>query len=161
MPQNKSKRNAYMDGENQLPGVPGYRTRQGRSGYDPLDTNREAAFMEGTFYRNLFTLRLRTRNTFYLILMFIFGTATTVFMSFTLYAFISAPKYGEKGLSYYLILGVVYLVFGFILIVGLALLANFLINLGAILGIGKSKVKSKGHKESNSKRLPKRRKDFR
>jgi hypothetical protein len=37
MPQNKLKRGTFS---NQVPGFPGYRTRTGRSGYDPLDTNR-------------------------------------------------------------------------------------------------------------------------
>jgi hypothetical protein len=73
MTQNKLKRDAHLDNEDQLPGDPGFRTRRGRSGYDPLDSNREAAFMEGTFFRRLFTFRLRTRNVFHLILMFIFG----------------------------------------------------------------------------------------
>src|SRR5574338_934128 len=73
MPQNKLKRDDPLVNQNELPGFPGYRLREGRSGLDPLDTDWEAAHMEGTFYRNLFTLRLRTRNTFYLILMFVFG----------------------------------------------------------------------------------------
>jgi hypothetical protein len=67
MPQNKQKRDAKLGGETQLQGWPGYRTRDNRSGLDPLDTQPEAAHMEGTFFHNLFTLRLRTRNPFYLI----------------------------------------------------------------------------------------------
>ncbi len=73
MARNKVKRDTHLANENPPPGFPGYRTRPGRTGYDPLDTHREAAFMEGMFYRNVFTLRLRTRKVVYLILMFIFG----------------------------------------------------------------------------------------
>ena len=160
MSQDKLKRSAHLDSDNQLPGFPGYRTRQGRSGYDPLDTNREAAFMEGTLYRKLFTLQLRTRNIFYLVLMFTFGTAISVFMSFFLYAMITTAKHGENNLGNYLILGIVYFMFGIILLIGLALLANFSINMASILGIIKNKPGLKSKKESN-KKLPKRRKDYR
>lgn len=73
MPQNKKKRDAYHYGSNSYPGDPGYRTRDDRSGLDPLDTSAEASRMEGQFFRNLFTLKFRTRNPFYLSLMFIFG----------------------------------------------------------------------------------------
>lgn len=62
-------------------GLPGYRTRNGRTGYDPLDTRAEAARMEGLFIKNLFTLKLRTRNPFYLILMAVFGTIPFIILS--------------------------------------------------------------------------------
>jgi hypothetical protein len=68
MPQNKLKRQNNFADEGRFPGVPGYRTREGRSGLDPIETNLEGAYMEGTFYRKLFTLKVRTRNIFYLIL---------------------------------------------------------------------------------------------
>lgn len=161
MPQNKLKRNVYLDGENQPPGLPGFRTRQGRSGYDPLDTNREAAFMEGTFYRNLFTLRLRTRKAFHLILMFIFGAAISIIMGLALFGIISAPIYGERNVGYYIASVIVYLLWGFILAIGLALLANFFINIRAILGIGKRKIESTSKTKSPRKKFQKRRKDFR
>ena len=38
-----------------LPGWPGYRTREGRSGYDPIDTRTEAAHTAGTIIQRLFT----------------------------------------------------------------------------------------------------------
>jgi len=65
MPQNKNN--------DRLRGFPGYRTRENRSGLDYLDSSTEAAHMEGVFYQNLFTFRLRTRKPLYLILMFLFG----------------------------------------------------------------------------------------
>jgi TRAP-type C4-dicarboxylate transport system permease small subunit len=73
MPQNEQKRDAKPGGETQLQGWPGYRTRDNRSGLDPIDSRAEAAHMGGTFFYNLFTLRLRSRNPFYLLLMFLFG----------------------------------------------------------------------------------------
>jgi len=50
-----------------LPGQPGYRTRNGRSGYDPIDMRTEAAHTAGTFLQPLFTGRIR--NSTYLILL--------------------------------------------------------------------------------------------
>ena len=45
-----------------LPGWPGYRTREGRSGYDPIDSRTEAAHSFATFVQRLFTAQLKTRN---------------------------------------------------------------------------------------------------
>lgn len=50
-----------------LMGYPGYRNRQGRSGYDPLERNAEQARMQGIMIRLLFTRKFRTRNPIYLI----------------------------------------------------------------------------------------------
>ncbi len=60
-----------VDESSVAPGVPGYRTAGGKSGYDPIDINREAAQMEGTLYRNLFTGRLRTKNKVFIAVMLI------------------------------------------------------------------------------------------
>lgn len=160
MPQNKLKRDQYLNSNDSLlPGFPGYRTRQERSGLDPLDTNREAAFMEGTFYRNLFTLRLRTRNAFYLFLMFLFGVAVTFFMSFVLYALISTPIQIENSLKFYLGISAIYLICGFMFLTGFALLMNFLINIAVILGFGRNSAPK--NKKIREKKLPRRRKDYR
>jgi tetratricopeptide (TPR) repeat protein len=56
-----------------LRGWPGHRNRQGRIGLDPLDTDFEQAHIEGTIIRKLITLKLRTRNPFYLLLMSFVG----------------------------------------------------------------------------------------
>jgi hypothetical protein len=100
MPQNKLKKDAHLSNENQLPGFPGYRTREGRSGYDSLDSSRESAFMEGSFLRKLFTFRLRTRDAFYLILMFIFGVVPFVVMLWTTAAILISDvlEYGDSGM---------------------------------------------------------------
>ena len=54
-----------------LPGWPGYRTREGRSGYDPIDTRTEAAHTAGTLIHKIFTGR--TRNPIYLFLLSALG----------------------------------------------------------------------------------------
>jgi hypothetical protein len=54
-----------------LPGWPGYRTRDGRSGYDPIDTRTEAAHTAGTIIRSLFTGEVR--NPIYLFLLGVLG----------------------------------------------------------------------------------------
>jgi hypothetical protein len=56
---------------NALPGWPGYRTREGRSGYDPIDTRTEAAHTAGTIIQRLFVGEVR--NPVYLFLLGIFG----------------------------------------------------------------------------------------
>jgi len=68
-PDEKNNRN----GSNSLPGWPGYRTRDGRSGYDPIDTRTEAAHTAGAFVQKLFSGQLRTKNPIYLILSGILG----------------------------------------------------------------------------------------
>ena len=42
-----------------LPGWPGYRTRDGRTGYDPIDTRSEAAHSAGTIIQKLIAGRIR------------------------------------------------------------------------------------------------------
>jgi hypothetical protein len=54
-----------------LPGEPGYRTRAGRSGLDPIDTRTEAAHTAGTILQKLFTGR--TRNPVHLVVLGVFG----------------------------------------------------------------------------------------
>ena len=56
-----------------LPGWAGHRTRQGRSGYDPLETDFEYAHMQGTMIRLILTRRFRTRNPIYLAFMVFVG----------------------------------------------------------------------------------------
>ena len=56
-----------------LPGWPGYRTRPGRSGLDPIDNRTEAGHMAGLFIRNVLTATLVTQNPFYLFLFAVLG----------------------------------------------------------------------------------------
>jgi tetratricopeptide (TPR) repeat protein len=64
----------YMDEKAFLVvGWAGHRTRQGRSGYDPLEGDFEYAHMQGVIVRLLLNRKLRTRNPIYLIFMTFVG----------------------------------------------------------------------------------------
>lgn len=77
--QPKSKKNSRNKAKQQdssdLPGWPGYRTRKGRSGYDPIDTRTEAAHTAGTIMQWLFTAQ--TRNPVHLTALGILGLILT------------------------------------------------------------------------------------
>lgn len=73
-PSKRSKKSKTKDRQTDtgpLPGWPGYRTREGRSGYDPVDTRTEAAHMAGSILQKLFTGR--ARNPVHLLLLGLFG----------------------------------------------------------------------------------------
>jgi hypothetical protein len=73
-PSKSSKKPKVKDEENDsgvLPGWPGYRTREGRSGYDPIDTRTEAAHTAGTILQKLFTGRMR--NPVHLVFLAVLG----------------------------------------------------------------------------------------
>ena len=64
----------YLNAQSLLiKGWEGHRTRQGRSGYDPLELDFERAHIQGVIIQKLFTLKFRTRNPFYLLLMTFVG----------------------------------------------------------------------------------------
>jgi hypothetical protein len=54
-------------------GWPGHRTRPGRTGYDPVDSNMEEAHVEGTIVRQLLTGRFRANHPLYLLPMTLVG----------------------------------------------------------------------------------------
>lgn len=56
-----------------LPGWPGYRTRPGRSGFDPLDTSFEDAHMTGRIIKMIFTGRYYTDDPLFVTLLMFFG----------------------------------------------------------------------------------------
>ena len=73
-PSRSSKKPKAEDQQNDsevLPGWPGYRTRAGRSGLDPIDTRTEAAHTAGTILQKLFAGR--TRNPVYLVVLAVLG----------------------------------------------------------------------------------------
>ena len=152
MPQNKTKSGGFQN----------YLHGQGRSGLDPLDTSRTAASIEGWFLRRLFTLTLRTRNIFSLSMMVIFGIGITGFIGFGFYSMITTPLTGKLCFMGYVMFAVFYSILGLVLFIGIALLLNFGINLGIILGFIKVRSNNlKGQKSNNEKKkMPKRRKDF-
>lgn len=93
-----------------LVGSAGHRTRQSRSGYDPIDRNAEEARMEGTMIRLLLTRKFRTRNPVYLVTMAFMG------ILFSLYGLIPFMMGDLTGIltgvisSPYLIVGIALLV---------------------------------------------------
>jgi hypothetical protein len=134
-----------------IPGFPGYRTRDDRSGLDPVESYREEAFMEGFFIRKLFTLQVRTRNPLYLVLMFVFGVSL-LFLALglglpsipglwaTWWSTLAWPGMLKSICAYAFIIG---LPFAF----GAALLANLVINL-----IHLQPRPASHHKHSSNKR---------
>ena len=135
---------------------------QGRSGLDPVDTSRIAASAEGVFLRRLFTFKVRTRNLFSLLVMLILGVGATGLTGLTFYTMATTPIAGKPDFTDYLILVVFYSILGLILLVGIALLLNFGINVGIALGlmkVGSSRQQGQRTKETK-KKTPKRRKDF-
>jgi tetratricopeptide (TPR) repeat protein len=73
----------YMDKTARLvPGWPGHRTMQGRSGLDPLENDFEFAHIQGVILRKLWARKFRTKNLVYLffmtfvgVLYFLYGVA--------------------------------------------------------------------------------------
>lgn len=99
-----------------LPGWPGYRTRAGRSGYDPIDTRAEAGHMAGTILQTLFVGQIRNRVHLFLlgVLGLIFITPLVLAISETL----NANPLPWNAWLFVLVVG----------IVGLAILINFIKN---------------------------------
>ena len=56
-----------------LPDWPGYHTRDGRSGYDPIDSRTEAAHVSGSLLQKLFVGQLRINNPIALVLSGLLG----------------------------------------------------------------------------------------
>lgn len=74
-PSNTPKEKEDRDNPSSIPGWPGYRTRDGRSGYDPIDMRTEAAHTASTLVRDLFSGRLRIKNPLFLFLSGLLGLA--------------------------------------------------------------------------------------
>ena len=102
-----------------LPGWPGYRTRDNRSGYDPIDTRTEAAHTTGSFIQKLFAGQLRIRNPIYLFLSSLLG----LILSLPLFLTILETVKGNPPTWD------VWFVMLIAAIIGLALLINFTKNL--------------------------------
>ncbi|KAA0271088.1 MAG: hypothetical protein DPW18_11800 [Chloroflexi bacterium] len=152
MPQNKTKSGGFQN----------YLHSQGRSGLDPLDTSRTAASIEGWFLRRLFTLKLRTRNIFSLILMLLFGIGTTGFIGLAFYGVATTPLIRKPDPMEYLMFTILFSILCLVFCIGIALLINFGINLGIVLGYIKaeSNIQQGQRTKENKKKMPKRRKDF-
>ena len=113
----KKSNDDRQDNSSSLPGWPGYRTRQGRSGYDPIDSRAEAGHMAGTILQTLFVGQIRNRVHLFLvgILGLILITPLVLAISETL----NANPLPWNAWLFVLVIG----------IVGLAILINFIKNL--------------------------------
>jgi hypothetical protein len=100
-----------------VPGWPGYRHRPGRSGYDPLENDFEAAHMQGVLLRLVLKRRIRTRNPVYLALMTIFGMVACLPGLLAVALIISGWPYVGGGL-------IALMFYSPSIVVGVAVLAN-------------------------------------
>jgi hypothetical protein len=71
----QGKKSHTRDASTFLQGFPGYRTRAGRSGLDPIDNDAEGGHITGVIIRRLLTGRLRARNPLTLLLWTVLGLA--------------------------------------------------------------------------------------
>jgi hypothetical protein len=110
------------DKPNGLPGWPGYRTREGRSGYDPIDTRTEAAHVSGAFIQQLFTGQLKIRNPVFLFLSGLVGIGLVVPVFLAIVELLNGNLLAWSGWIFLFVAGMV----------GFALLANFVKNLRRI-----------------------------
>lgn len=106
-------------GPSSLPGWPGYRTREGRSGYDPIDTRTEAAHVSSAFIQKMFTGDLKIQHPVSLVLTGLFGLALLVPLILAVIETVNGNLLSWNGWIFFLAAG----------LAGLALLTNFLKNL--------------------------------
>lgn len=104
-----------------LSGWPGHRNRPGRSGYDPLETDFEQAHVTGVIIRQLLTLKFRTRNPVYLLIMTVLG----LMFCAPLLAVVNAIGIGEWIRD----LIVVSVALGPFLLLGIGLLLNVILSI--------------------------------
>ena len=102
-----------------LPGWPGYHTRDGRSGYDPIDTRTEAAHVSGSFLQKLFAGQLRIKNPIVLFLSGVFGLALITPLLLAIFEVLGGNLSSLGGWLPFLVAGAF----------GTALLFNFIKNL--------------------------------
>jgi tetratricopeptide (TPR) repeat protein len=99
-----------------LMGYPGYRNRQGRSGYDPLERNAEQGRLQGVMIRLLLTRKFRTRNPIYLVIMAFVG----------IFYFVNGVLPFALGNPSGIFIGIIYSPY---LVIGAALLVNVYLSL--------------------------------
>jgi hypothetical protein len=122
-PSNTPNENDNRDDPSSLPGWPGYRTRGGRSGLDPIDTRTEAAHTFGTFVQSLFTGQLRIRNPIYLFLSGVLGLVLVFPLILAIWDMLNGNRFSLE-------VGITLLIAG---MTGIAMLTNFVKNLIRIL----------------------------
>jgi hypothetical protein len=107
------------DDSSSLQGWPGYRTRAGRSGLDPMDSRAEAGHISGVLIRQFFTLQIKTKNPIHLILLGIMGLLLVL-------PFIAVVSETMRGNSQDASIWIIFILTG---IIGLAAFANLIKNL--------------------------------
>jgi hypothetical protein len=107
------------DDSSSLPGWPGYRTSAGRSGLDPVDSQTEAGHVSGVLIRQLFTLKIKTKNPIHLILLALIGLLLVL-------PFIAVISETVRGNSQDASIWIIFILLG---IIGLAAFANLIKNL--------------------------------
>ena len=116
----KSKKKPKDDKQNDssaLPGWPGYRTRDGRSGYDPIDSRAEAGHMAGTIIQKLFAAQIKNRV--HLILLGVLGLILITPLVLAISETRNGTLFPWNAWLFLFIIG----------IAGLAILINFITNL--------------------------------
>jgi hypothetical protein len=113
----KKLKNEKQHSSSVLPGWPGYRTRAGRSGYDPIDTRAEAGHMGGTILHTLFVGQIRNRV--HLFLLGVLGLILITPLVLAISETLNANPLPWNAWLFVLVVG----------IVGLAILINFIKNL--------------------------------
>ncbi len=110
-------KNGQSNPGSELPGWPGYRTREGRSGYDPIDTRTEAAHTAGTIINRLFTGHVRSPISLFLLC--VLGLVLITPLVLAISELLNGHLLPWNGWLFVLITG----------IAGIAILLNFLRNL--------------------------------
>ena len=161
MAQNKEKRNLGFGSE--IRGMPGYRTRLNRSGLDPLDSSSESAYIEGTFLRRLFTLKVRSHNLFSLVMMFMLGIVPFPIPTYLLVS-IPAQSVQNNPITFSLIvfIAMTLFIFGIFTAATGALSVNFILSLLEMFKVIPSSkvIRPIDRDNKRKKKQPKPRKDY-
>jgi hypothetical protein len=107
---------------NDLPGWPGYRTRDGRSGYDPVDSGTEGGHVLGVAVQRFLTCQIKTRDPIRLFLLAIFGLLLVLPFAFAMVENFRGTPLTADGWIFITLTGVM----------GVIAITNFLKNLIAI-----------------------------
>jgi len=100
-----------------LPGWPGYRTRDGRTGLDPIDTRSEAAHTVGTIFQKLIYGNIR--NPIQLFLLGVLGLTLSTPLVLAIFETMNGNPFPWNAWIFILLIG----------FVGLAVLVNCIKNL--------------------------------
>jgi hypothetical protein len=118
----KSNNEGEKDNLSDFPGWPGYRTRDGRSGYDPVDSGTESGHVFGVYIQRFFTCQIKTKNPIHLFLLAIFGLLLVLPFAFAIIENFSGNPMTLDGWIFITVTGVI----------GVVAITNFIKNLVVI-----------------------------